>query len=139
MATSGQEYAKIALNQKSDASLSGGAIRVLSDTITFGAEVSGSTYTLGGITLPVGAVVHGLLFNTDTSTGSTTFSVGITGTTAKYTALAALTSTDTPTWRGKKSAIGVALTAAEQLIVTTAAATAPASGTMQVTVLYSVA
>ncbi len=139
MALNGQEYAKAITSAKSDSSMSGGAVRVLHDVVTFGSEAAGSTYTLGGITLPVGAVVHGIVFTTDTSTGSTTFSLGIAGATAKYTALAALTSTDTPTWRGKKSALGVALTAAEQLIITTAAATAPSSGTMSVTVFYSVA
>lgn len=140
MALLGQEYNKVVtLNQKSDSSMSGGNIRVVTDSITFGAEASGSTLTFGGIRLPEGAVVHYGVVTTDTSTGSATFSIGIAGATAKYRALAALTTTNTPTLFGVEAALGTALTAPEQLIITTAAASLPSSGSMTVTIVYSVA
>lgn len=140
MALLGQEYNKVVtLNQKTDASLSGGNLRVISDVITFGAEASGSTLTLGGIKLPEGAVVHYGVITTDTSTGSATFSIGIAGATAKYRALAAFTTTNTPTLFGVGAAVGTALTAQEQLIITTAAASLPSSGRLVVSIVYSIA
>lgn len=140
MSLLGQEYNKVVtLNQKSDASFSGGNVKALTDVVTFASQASGATITLGGIRLPEGAVVLGGQTTTDTSTGSATFSIGITGTTAKYRALAAQTTTGVPAPFGVTAALGTSLTAPEQIIITTAAATAPASGRMVVTIFYTVA
>lgn len=139
MALNGQEYAKAITSTKSDASMSGGNLRTVTDVVTFGAEAAGSTYVVGGITLPVGAVVHYGVLNTDTSSGSTTLAIGVAGSTGKYRAAAAFTTTNTPTLFGVNAGVGTALTAAEQIIITTAAATAPSSGRLVVTIVYSVA
>lgn len=123
------------MTQTSPVSLLGGKVRSLTYILTYAAQAAGSI-TLDGLILPKGARFLCALFNADTSSGSTTLALGISGSTAKYTAAAALTATDTPTWRAKAAVQGVALTAAEQLLLTTAAATAPASGTLAITVFY---
>jgi len=69
--------------------------------------------------------------------GSTTIAVGIAGTVGKYRSAATYTTTDTWTELGAASTLGVELTAEEQLILTTAAAALPSSGTLMVRVLYA--
>lgn len=115
----------------------GGRARVCSDTITWASQAAADTITVLGGTLPVGAQFLYGIVTTDTSTGSTTFSVGTSGTPAKYKALGALTATDTPTLFGKTAAELTPLTAEEQIIVTLAAATAPSSGTMTIQMFYA--
>lgn len=88
--------------------------------------------------MPVGARFLGGRLVTDTSLGSTTIQIGIVGSTAKYKADAVFTATETPTGFGKTAATGVALTAAEDLIITWSTATAPSSGTLVVEVDYAV-
>jgi len=81
--------------------------------------------------LPVGATFSHVTLDTDTSLGSTTVAVGISGSTAKYKAAATFTATDTPTSYGKASGKAQApLTAEETVLVTFAAADLPSSGTL---------
>lgn len=84
--------------------------------------------------LPVGVLPLFGMLNADTSSGSTTLAIGNATTAAKYKAAAAFTTTDTPTLFGKAAAVGgiVPATVAEEVLVTTAAATAPASGLLTV-------
>lgn len=84
--------------------------------------------------LPVGVLPVVGLINTDTSSGSTTISIGNSTTAAKYRALAAFTTTDTPTLFGKAAAVSgiVPATAVEEVLATLAAATAPASGALTI-------
>lgn len=116
----------------------GGVVRCLTDTLTYASQASGSTLVFGGGYLPVGArVLYGTL-TTSASTGSATVSVGIAGSTAKYKALAAYTTADVPLVFGVAAGLDTALTAAEQIIVTTGGASLPASGTLTVSLFYVV-
>jgi hypothetical protein len=102
------------------------ASQTTSDTIVVAVVPAGYTFAFGILT-------------TDTSLGSTTVSVGITGSTAKYRALAVFTATATPTFFGNSATIGsaTALTADETIFLTLAAATAPASGILVVDMYFS--
>lgn len=113
-----------------------GTVRNFTDVLTYASQASGDTIHVGY--LPKGAVVHRIVLTTDTSTGSATIAIGIAGTTAKYKAAAAFTATDTPTAFGKAAALGVALTAEEDIIITTGGASLPASGVMVIAIFYSV-
>lgn len=123
------------MSQTNPVSLLGGKVRSLIATVAFASQGAGAI-TLTGVILPKGARFLGALFTLDTSSGSATLALGITGTPAKYKAAAALTATDTPTWFGKAAAMGALLTAAEQLILTTASASLPSSGTLVIEVFY---
>ena len=116
----------------------GGVVRVMTDTLTFASQASGSTLVFGGGYLPVGArVLYGTL-TVSASTGSATVSIGISGTTAKYKALAAYTTADVPLVFGVAAGLDTALTSAEQIIATTGGASLPSSGTMTVSLFYVV-
>lgn len=115
----------------------GGRVRVLSDTITYASQASGSTLVFGGGYIPKGArVLYGLM-TTSVSTGSATVSVGISGSTAKYKALAAYTTADVPLVFGVTAGL-TETTADEQVILTTGGAALPASGTLTVSIYYVV-
>lgn len=113
----------------------GGKVRVASAVFTYAADVAG-TYT-SPIILPAGATVLGVALNADTSSGTTTIAIGIPGTAGKYRAAATYTTTDTLTWVALNAATGVPLAAQEQIIITTAAATAPSSGRLLIYFLYA--
>lgn len=112
-----------------------GTLRVFAETVTYAAQAAADTIEVGS--LPKGAVVLGGIITTDTSTSTATISIGTSSSAAKYKAAAAFTSTDTPTFFGKSAALNTALTAAETIIVTVGTAALPASGTLQVTILYA--
>lgn len=136
-----------ALESLPDVTLNGAKVRAIQATIAYASQAAG---TVTGIArVPLGAALLGFLFNADTSSGSTTLALGSAKDTfsAKYTAAAALTSTDTPTWRIKQAQMGVAITTGydcvtvlsapyEDIILTMAAATAPASGNLTITTFY---
>jgi hypothetical protein len=63
---------------------------------------------------------------------------GINGSTGKYRAAATLTTTDSWVSVGLNAAMGVELAAAEQIVMTVAAAALPSSGRMVVLFLYSI-
>jgi len=88
--------------------------------------------------LPKGAkFLYGIL-QTDTSLGTSTIAIGISGTAGKYRASATFTATNTPTLFGVVSAATVAkLTAEEIVIITFATANLPASGNLRVQIFYS--
>lgn len=100
------------------------------EQIGLGSDVVAS-YQIGQ-RIPIGAVVAFGVLLTSVSLGSTTLAIGITGTTGKYRAAATFTATDTPTFFGVATAVGLALTAAEDIQATLAAATGPASGTLHI-------
>ena len=113
-------------------------LKRLRATFTYASQTTSDTLVVGN--LPAGATFAYGVLTADTSSGSTTLAIGIAGTTAKYKAAAAFTATDTPTLFGKAAVVGAAdpaLAAEEQVIVTLAAATAPASGTLVVDLYYS--
>lgn len=119
----------------------GGKLRVAQAVFTYATDAAG-TYTIP-IRLPRGARVLEVAVNTSVTTGSATIAIGIAGTVGKYRAAAAVTSADlwvtqgVATTGGALNAIcGVALTTDEQLIMTTASATLPASGRAVIRVIY---
>lgn len=123
------------MSQANPVSLLGGKVRSLTCIITLAAQAAGSI-TLTGVILPKGSR---FLFGHITSSvtlASATIAVGISGTTAKYKAAAVFTTTDQPVLFGKAAVVGAELTAAEQLLLTSAVVALPASGTLVVTVFY---
>lgn len=132
----GVQATLIAAGSESAAAWSGGRLRASTDTLVYAAQASGSTLTMC-YPIPNGALIQGIWLNTDTSTGSATLAFGIAGTAAKFAAAAAYTTVNT--WipvANAASALAV-LTAQTQLIITTAAASLPASGNLIVTVEYT--
>lgn len=123
---------------KSPPSGHGGVVRCLTDTLTYASQASGSTLVFGGGKLPVGARVLFGTLTTSVSTGSATLAVGISGSTAKYKAAAAYTTANVPLVIGVAAGLDTALTAEEQIIVTTAADALPASGTLTLSIFYVV-
>lgn len=107
----------------------------------FATDATG-TYTVP-IRLPRGAEVEAVEINTSVTTGTATIAIGIAGATEKYRAAAAVTTTDVWVGSGTGTAggalnanIGVPLATNEQIIMTTAAATLPASGRMVIRITY---
>jgi hypothetical protein len=117
-----------------DGSVVNGHVRVHRATITLASQTTSDTIVIG---LPnIGdSFLYGVI-TTDTSLGSSTVAIGITGTTAKYKAAATFTATDTPTLFGKASAL-TKLTAAETIFISIGAATFPSSGTLVVDLYFS--
>jgi hypothetical protein len=116
----------------------GGLVRSLTDTVTYATQTTSDTIVIGGGYLPIGARVLEVLMTTSVTTGSATLALGITGTVAKYKAAGAVTTANVPQVFGPAAALNVPLTAQEQLFLTIAGASLPASGTLVVTVLYVV-
>ena len=112
-----------------------GRVRVFNETVPLATQTTSDTIEIAR--LPKGArVLYGVL-NTDTSLGSSTVAIGIAGATGKYRAAATFTATNTPTLFGANAGVGVGIPAEETVIVTIAAANFPGSGTLKVTMLYS--
>lgn len=90
-------------------------------------------------TLPLGARFAGSRLTTDTTLASATLALGSSASAAKYAAAAVLTATDTPTTRGKVSALDDdPLSAPEDLFWTIAADALPAAGILVSEVFYTV-
>ncbi len=123
---------------KSSPSGHGGVVRSLTDTVTYATQTTSDTIVIGGGYLPVGARVLLVEMTTSVTTGSATLALGITGTVAKYKAAGAITTANVPQVFGPAAALDVPLTAQEQLFLTIAGVSLPASGTLVVTVYYVV-
>ena len=112
-----------------------GRVRVFNEKVTLASQTTSDTIEVAK--LPKGArVLYGLL-TSSVSLGSSTIAVGIAGTTGKYRAAATFTATDAPTTFGVTANVGEPLTAEEIVFLTIAAATLPASGTLRVTLFYT--
>lgn len=113
----------------------GGKVRCFTETVTLASQATTDTIVIARI--PKGArVLYGIL-NTNTSLGSSTIAIGVSGTAAAMKAAAVFTATDTPTPFGKADFCGVAATAQTDLIVTIAAAALPASGSLKIQTFYT--
>lgn len=113
-------------------------LKRLRATFTFASQTTSDTLVVGN--LPAGATFAFGLINVSASTSTATVAIGIAGTTGKYRAAAAQTTTDTPTLFGPAAIVGAAdpaLAAEEQVIVTIGTASLPASGTMVIDLYYS--
>lgn len=112
-------------------------IRRYRATITYASQTTSDTIVIAVV--PAGMLFAYGVLNADTSSGSTTLAIGITGATAKYKAAAAFTATNTPTLFGTTATAGASapLTAEETIFITLAAATAPSSGTLVVDMYFT--
>lgn len=119
------------------ASVYGARMKRFRATVTYAGQTTSDTVLLA--TVPAGFTFAFGVLNADTSSGSTTLAIGTSGSTAKYRAAGAFTSTDTPTFFGKTAVAGAAspLADTENIILTLAAATAPSSGTLVVDLYFS--
>lgn len=107
--------------------LLGGHLRSAIAEFTAASDAVG-TYTVP-IRIPRGAYVRGMWMNASVTMGaSATIAIGITGATGKYRAAAVFTTTDSNVFSALNAAMGVALAAEEQIIMTVAVAALPASG-----------
>jgi len=121
---------------KPNASVYGARVRRLRASFTYAGQLITDTLVVG--TLPTGATFAYGVLTASASSSSTTLAIGTSGSTAKYRAAAAFTSTDTPTFFGKAAEVAASpLSAEEVVIITLAAATAPSSGTLVVDLYYS--
>ena len=123
---------------KPRASVYGGRLKRLRATVTLASQATTDILQFGN--LPAGAVFAYGVINSDTSLGSSTLAIGISGTTGKYRAAATFTSTDTPTFFGKAAeaaASDAGLSAEQTVIGTIASAALPSSGTLVVDLFYS--
>jgi hypothetical protein len=115
-----------------------GTIRHFVETVTFASQAT--TDTIEVARLPKGAIPLHVYMLTDTSTGSATIALGISGTTAKYKTAAVYTTTNVWTemyGTTPATALGVALVNEEILFLTIAAAALPASGTLRIHIVYA--
>lgn len=119
------------------APVSAAGARVRSHLEVFNLASDGQTAYPICAPIPVGARVLEIRLNTSVSLGSSTIAIGITGTAGKYRAAATFTTADQWVSVALNAAVGVPLTAEEQLIMTVAAANLPASGRLLIQVLYA--
>ena len=112
-----------------------GRVRSFAETVTYNTQTTSDTIEVGF--LPKGAVFLFGLLCADTSSGSCTIAIGYTSSTAAYRAAAAFTATDTPTLFGKAAKTNAAEAADRTVFLTLAAASAPASGSLLVTLVYA--
>ena len=125
----------------------GGRERVFVGNITLASQASGSTISVAR--LPLGAIITGIQVITDTSLGSATIALGDvhSGNSAIYAAAQTLTSTNTPTRIGTAATHGTPIATGydcvsgasspyEDVIITTAVAALPSSGSLVVIIEY---
>lgn len=138
-----------ALQALPNVTLNGGRQRTSVGVLTLASQASGTT--IGMVRIPVspgGTVLVGMTLVTDTSLGSATISLGNSNTAAQYMAAQTFTSTNTPTRVGKAVVHGVGITSGydcvtglasavyEDIVLVTATASLPSSGTLALLVEY---
>jgi hypothetical protein len=117
------------------AALLTGKVRVMRERFNLATDVAGS-YAIGGM-LPANSVPLFGVLNTDTSLGTSTIAIGVAGATGKYRAAAVFTTINTPTLFGVLGGIGVPLVTEEQMLLTVAVASLPASGFLDIAMFYA--
>lgn len=139
-------------------SYSNGRVRCFREKLTYAAQTAATV--IGVARIPTPFVFLGCLLVADTSSGSTTLALGNAADTnsAIYKAAAAFTAVDTPTWFGKTATMDLVTSGIdcltglpttydvggnggggyEDIILTLAAATAPASGTLRLMFHYMI-
>lgn len=121
---------------KPAATVVGARLKRLRGSFTYNTQTTSDTLIVGN--LPAGATFAFGSITTSASTSTATLAVGITGTTGKYKAAGAVTTTDQPQLFGLASAVALSpLSAEEQVFVTIGTASLPASGTLVVDLFYS--
>lgn len=133
-----------------DGGVIGGRMRRFRKVLTLASQAVG-TVSLD-LRIPPGMnFAHGIL-NSDTSLGTSTIAIGVSGATGKYRAAAVFTATDTPTLFGVNAAVrsttktGSSVGASpkvasagtdEDIILTVAVAALPASGNLVIDLYFS--
>lgn len=113
----------------------GGRRRVMLWEFTCASDAAG-TYTAPTV-IPRGARILDVRMNASATMGaSATIALGISGSTEKYRAAATFTTANAWVSTALNAAIGVELTADEQIIMTTAVAALPSSGRLLIEVEY---
>jgi hypothetical protein len=127
--------------------LAGARERIFVGTLVLAAQASGSV--VGVARIPLQSVVTGITVITDTSLGSATIALGDTNNGALYMAAQTLTNTNTPTRVGLAATHGAPITTGydcvsglstksyEDIVLTTGAASLPASGNLAVIIEYA--
>lgn len=112
-----------------------GRVRCFKATIPLASQPAADVTVLADI--PAGyAFAYGIV-TTDTSLGTTTFSIGDSSSAARLRAAAVFTTTNTPTLFGTGAGITEgALSSQRRVTLTWATATAPSSGTLTVQLFY---
>lgn len=124
-----------AAGTKLDGAVHGGKLRRFRADINLASQASGDVGTL--LTLPRGyRFAYGVL-NTDTSLGTATISIGVSGTAAKFRAAAVFTATDTPTLFGKQAPTEEAEGSEQEILLTVGTAALPAAGNLTVDIYAS--
>lgn len=118
------------------ASVVGGRAKVFRATFTFNSQTTSDTLQL--FNLPTGATfIKGWAY-VDTSTSTATIAIGTAGSTGKYRAAAAMTTTNSPLDFGiAAAALADPLAAEETVIATIGSASLPSSGTLTIFFLVS--
>lgn len=112
----------------------GGTVRVWCEEVTLATQTTSDTIVVAQ--LPKGAIPLYGVVSTSVTLATATIAVGITGTTGKYRAAATLTAV-TPEVFGVNAGIGEVLAADEEVFITIAVASLPASGTLRVMMVYA--
>lgn len=131
----------------------GGRLRRFRGIVTLASQAAGTvsfTNPSGGIRIPPGHTFAYGVLNSSVSLGTTTLAIGISGSTGKYRAAATFTATDTPTMFGVNAAVASTSETSgtigsapkgtgtdEDIVLTTAVAALPASGTLVVDLYFS--
>lgn len=116
---------------KPNATQYSGNLVVYQASITLASQATTDTIVYGVV--PAGSIFQFGLISTDTSLGSSTIALGITGSTGKYRAAATLTTTNAQALIAVPVAAfvnGAGLTAQETQFITIAVATLPSSGNL---------
>lgn len=111
-----------------------GNVRVKRATITLASQTTSDTIVIAKAKAGE-SFLYGVMNNSATLGASATVAIGVTGTTGKYRAAAVKTST-TPEVFGPVAAM-TKLTADEEIFITIAVASLPASGTLVVDLYFS--
>jgi hypothetical protein len=135
----GVQCQKIADGSQPSVTQVGGRVRCFIETYTYNSEATGSTITVAQ--LPAGAQIVGMTYSSSVTLGGTaTLAVGDGTTSGAYVTAAAYTAVGDTPLVVKEAGAGVAspLTAPGKVVLTTAAAALPSSGTLLFKTYYVV-
>ena len=131
----GTQMTKLNAGTPADPGFVDGGVKSFMESVILASQTTADTIAVAR--LPKGAVLRGARIMTSVTLGAATITIGIAGDTGKYRAAAVFTTTDTWEVIGQAADFHTALSAEEEVIVTIAAASLPASGMLLVQFDYS--